>query len=538
MTLVRPIPRSVTRPLSVAVLVAWAGCMAVLVHRAYLQAAPANLATDLARYGPTATWRGVYYRGEKIGFTVSQTIRTDDGFELQEDARLVALLGSSAITTIRTVATVDSAFGLRSFTFALDPGSGAVRVHGAIESAGVGYRLRLAITAAGATRTEERMLEELPATSLNVFRMLASRGLSAGARYRWSIFDPATLRNAHMEVNVGDREVVSTRDGSMPAFRVEMAYLGLKTTSWVTDTGEVIREESPLGLMTMRETPEQAQGLAIPGNVQQDLLRMSAVVPVMTQRIDDPRAVQRLRLRLDGLDLPALELDGVGQDADGPVVEIRDARTLTSGPADADAARYLAPESLIESDAPEIVAETQRALEGVVGTRARAERLTRYVDALLDKKLTVSLPSALEVLRTKVGDCNEHTALYVAMARAAGIPARIAVGLVYVSAARGAFYYHAWPEVYLDEGNGRGLWLPVDPTLNQFPADATHLRLVRGGLDQQATIVPLIGRLRITVLELDVDERATPVLVGDAPAALAPIAAPSVTRSVCGCDEP
>ena len=38
--------------------------MAVLVNRSYLQARPANLATDLARYGPTATWRGVYYRGE------------------------------------------------------------------------------------------------------------------------------------------------------------------------------------------------------------------------------------------------------------------------------------------------------------------------------------------------------------------------------------------------------------------------------------------------------------------------------------------
>ena len=95
------------------------------------------------------------------------------------------------------------------------------------------------------------------------------------------------------------------------------------------------------------------------------------------------------------------------------------------------------------------------------------------------------------MLRTKVGDCNEHTALFVAMARAAGIPARIAVGLVSV---RSAFYYHAWPEVYLDEGKGRGLWLPVDPTLNQFPADATHLRLARGGLDKQAAILPLIGR--------------------------------------------
>ena len=55
------------------------------------------------------------------------------------------------------------------------------------------------------------------------------------------------------------------------------------------------------------------------------------------------------------------------------------------------------------------------------------------------------------MLRTKVGDCNEHTALYVAMARALGIPARIAVGLVYI---HGAFYYHAWPEVYLDGGQG------------------------------------------------------------------------------------
>ena len=115
---------------------------------------------------------------------------------------------------------------------------------------------------------------------------------------------------------------------------------------------------------------------------------------------------------------------------------------------------------------------------------------------MLDKKPTVSLPSAREVLRTKVGDCNEHTALYVAMARSLGIPARIAVGLAYV---RGAFYYHAWPEVYIDEGAGRGLWLPVDPTFNEFPADATHLRLARGGLDKQAAILPLIGQLKMTV---------------------------------------
>ena len=119
---------------------------------------------------------------------------------------------------------------------------------------------------------------------------------------------------------------------------------------------------------------------------------------------------------------------------------------------------------------------------------------------MLDKKPTVSLPSAREVLRTRVGDCNEHTALYVAMARAVGIPARIAVGLAY---SRGAFYYHAWPEVYIDEGRGRGLWLPVDPTFNQFPADATHVRLARGGLDDRRRSCRSIGHLKMNIIDLE-----------------------------------
>jgi transglutaminase-like putative cysteine protease len=159
------------------------------------------------------------------------------------------------------------------------------------------------------------------------------------------------------------------------------------------------------------------------------------------------------------------------------------------------------------------------------------------VNALLDKKPTVSLPSAREVLRTKVGDCNEHTALYVAMARAAGIPARIAVGLTYVRGVTGAFYYHAWPEVYLDEGNGLGLWLPVDPTFNEFPANATHVRLARGGLAKQAAILPLIGRVKMTVLDLQLDPNSTPILVGRDLAGLPALAnvPQAFTAATCGC---
>jgi hypothetical protein len=528
MTLLKPLPRSVTRPVSILVLVAWAVSMAVLIDRTYLGTAPANLATDLARYGSAAEWRGLYYRGEKIGFSVSQTVPTEDGFELQEDGRLqMLLLGASSAAAMHTSARVDSNFALRSFEFSLDPGNGAVIVRGVVQPIARGggrARLTLSITTAGQTRSETRELPEVPVISQNFSRLLAGGHLAAGAKQQWTIFDPATLRNSPVTVEVGNREVVrNTGERPMPAFRVEMEYAGLHTTSWITDTGDVVREESPLGLITVRESADRAQSLGVPGAVQTDLLQAAAVVPAMRQRIDEPRDVRLLRLHLDGADLSNADLQGAGQTVRGSTVELIDPQTLQPGPADSDVDQYLKPEPFIESDAPEIRAEAEKAIGTETDTRRRAEKLTRYVNALLEKKPTVSLPSAREVLRTKVGDCNEHTALYVAMARSIGIPARIAVGLTYVRGISGAFYYHAWPEVYIEDGQGRGMWLPVDPTLNEFPADATHLRLARGGLDKQAAILPLIGRLRMTVLDMKLADNATPILIGR-PSDLSPIA--------------
>jgi hypothetical protein len=527
----RPLPRSITRPLSWLAVLAWLATMAVMVNRTYLQASPANLATDLARYGSTAQWRGVYYRGEKIGFTVSQVERTDDGFALSEDGRLqFSLLGATTAAVLRTTARVDRAFALQTFEFSLDPGTGPTTVRGRLD----GLRLSLDIISASGTRSETRDLEAPPALMLSMGRRLASEGLVAGARYEWQIFDPATMKNAPVQLAVGEREVVDAGGRPIPAFRVELSFSGLSTTAWITDTGEIVREESPMGLISVRETQERATTLAVTNMMQEDMLAASAVVPTMPRRsfITEPRDVTRLRMRIDNANLSGDDLQGVGQTITGNVVELVDTRGLTAGPAPADLDRYLRPEPFIESDAPEILAEAERMVQGITGARARAERLMREVNQLVEKKPTVSLPSALEVLRTKVGDCNEHTVLFVALARSLGIPSRINVGLAYV---RGAFYYHAWPEVYLDEGGGRGLWLPVDPTFNQFPADATHVRLARGGLDQQTAILPLIGRVKMTVLQVDVTPGSTPILVGRSDTDARSLSIPVPRRQECGC---
>ena len=81
--------------------------------------------------------------------------------------------------------------------------------------------------------------------------------------------------------------------------------------------------------------------------------------------------------------------------------------------------------------------------------------------------------------------------LYVALARAIGLPARTDAGLVYL---RGHFYYHAWPEVWL------GQWVAVDPTFGQFPADASHLRFVIGGLARQVLEGREVGREQLAAL--------------------------------------
>jgi hypothetical protein len=259
---VKPLPRIVTRPLSLITMVAWVGVMAVLVNRSYVQAV-GNLATDLARYGSSAQWRGVYYRGEKLGFTVSQTVPLDGGeggLELQEDGQLqMSLLGAHTITRIRTTARVNRAFELQSFEFGLDPGTGPITIAGEVRD----LELRISIASAGRTRTEVRTLAERPMLTLNLVRRLADTGLTPGSHHEWHVFDPATLRNAPVSVHVGEREIVRAANMPVPAFRVDMEF-----SEHTRPRGSQIRADRPrgksAGFITVRKPPS-AQALAVPG---------------------------------------------------------------------------------------------------------------------------------------------------------------------------------------------------------------------------------------------------------------------------------
>jgi transglutaminase/protease-like cytokinesis protein 3 len=119
-------------------------------------------------------------------------------------------------------------------------------------------------------------------------------------------------------------------------------------------------------------------------------------------------------------------------------------------------------------------------------------KLLDWTYTTLDKTPTIGMPTALEALESRKGDCNEHAVLFTALARAAGIPARVAAGVVYLD---GAFYYHAWSEVWL------GQWVAVDPTFGQLPADATHVKFIEGGPEQHLGLLKVIGQVGMEIVE-------------------------------------
>ena len=92
--------------------------------------------------------------------------------------------------------------------------------------------------------------------------------------------------------------------------------------------------------------------------------------------------------------------------------------------------------------------------------------------------------------------------LGAAMCRAAGIPSRVVVGLVYVTKHQG-FGYHMWYEVYI---NGR--WIALDPSWDQTTVDAAHIKLSETSLegvspfDAFVPVMKVAGKLEIEPLEL------------------------------------
>jgi len=134
--------------------------------------------------------------------------------------------------------------------------------------------------------------------------------------------------------------------------------------------------------------------------------------------------------------------------------------------------RALADEPKLAIAHPKIRELAARITAGVDGDWARAQAINRWLFSSLGKTYKSDASSALAVVANATGDCSEHALLFVALARAIGLPAREVSGLVYLgSAEESLFGWHAWVEVWI------GCWHEMDPSWGEDAVNATHVRL-------------------------------------------------------------
>jgi len=319
--------------------------------------------------------------------------------------------------------------------------------------------------------------------------------LQPGEERQFRIFNPLSMRPDTISITVIGPETLEIKGKSQTVTKIAERFNGATVHAWLDQEGKVVKEEAHMGLMLLRESREEAVGSGWRDHPPPDIVTVAAI-PVRGT-LQNPRTLTHLQLKLSGIADPA-------SFAFPPRQQRRDSMLTVASEDVSQLLSYTLPQTnpefapdlvstpLLQSNHPRLVAQVQQILGTERDALQAMQKLLDWTYITLEKIPTIGMPTALEALASKRGDCNEHAVLFTALARAAGLPARVAAGVVYLDS---AFYYHAWSEVWL------GQWVSVDPVFRQFPADATHIKFVEGGPEEQTALLKIIGRVEIEVVE-------------------------------------
>jgi len=461
---------------------------------------------DLRKFLGTR-WYGIYLMDKKIGYAEGEISR---GYYKGKDAALVglkintkvAMAGEPQEMEINERRTYVLGEGLAAFRNDTDSGGGKIEISGEVKGgkmevvSRIGGQVVKTSLAAPEERFEDYIAEEA----------LVKKGAKAGDEVTSSQYQPSlqkTLTAVSRVKEIQDRYMkgVLTR---VYVVETTIKEMGVVTTSVLNEDGEVIQTQVA-GAFTMRlEDEKTAKNL----DYRSDVVLSTAVRS--EKKIVNPFAVKEMKAVVSGVRDKTLlvnsdrqtykDMPGGGESLTVKVENLAGVKIPDVPLNRGEFPEELKPGLFIQSDNPLIVAKARSIIGDRRNAREVSDAIVDWVYKNLKKRFSASFSNALDVLASGEGDCTEHSVLYVALARAAGLPAREVSGLVYCGD-DGGFYYHQWAEAFV------GKWIAVDPTFGQPQADATHIKFASGDLASQAKLLNLIGALKIEVREYGYGEK-------------------------------
>ncbi len=475
---------------------------ALLILLGLLLSFPAQAASPLA-IKERDEWSGTYFKGHKLGFTHSRVERAGKGLEVHTRVffRLHAG-GEDQTTIISQVTTLDENLRLKKFSLLQEIMGSRQRVLGQWTDGKLEYE----VTTSGYQKTKSMDFPVDVVPSSTAWLNILDRGLDVGKKGNLKLFIEPFQMIVPMTYAILRKEKVDIKGKSHDATVVEQEYAGMKTILWVSPDGSVLRESTQQGFESLQEDKILARQLDKEAISVSNFITLSLVTP--NRPIKDPGNLSRLKLKMSALQ----KADSVPQDQrqkiikaepDGqvgymatvliqrerpmqipgpkrPVTNVPDPKFL------AEAAEIQSHNGLIRGQARLIVGQENDAWKAAL-------LINRWVHEKLEKVMVDSF-TALDALNSKRGECQSHTNLFTALARAEGIPTRVVNGLVYSKKYKG-FLYHAWPEVYVGE------WRALDPTFGQDAVDATHIKLSVGNYQGAIKLMEFLGKVQVEILE-------------------------------------
>ena len=461
-------------------------------------------------------WMRTYIQNQRVGYTNSRTWekqREGDIFYITEITQnfKIARAGIEFEFDIKQEIEEDADGRVTAFRQRLQQGPIEQRMTGRVEDG----MLRL-VSGSRPDAVEQTFEAPEGLGPWAAGRRAIEYGYEAGTSYSFAVFmldAPSTPVVA--EVRVGKREKIELYDVHKWLHRVETVFSimpGVKSVSWVDGTGLAWLSRMDVGLfeLEVRKAPKHAALQPV------DEAGVALDVAVAPDRLlPDPAGLSRVRLKLKPADpgyglpqLPSGVFQSVEMVDDGLIVEIVKPEISSESynlPYEGSEKSGMLRESpWLEVNAPVIGDMALKAVGDEKNAYRAARRIERFVfENIEEKGLDLGFATAAETARQLSGDCTEHSVLAAALARAAGIPSRVVVGLSYGGPMPGdttpKFYYHMWTEVWTGE------WVPLDAALGGFRA--TNIAIVRRDLsspdsmfDLAKVVMPLLGRIKIEVL--------------------------------------
>ncbi|MCP3951199.1 MAG: transglutaminase family protein [Desulfobacterales bacterium] len=431
------------------------------------------------------TWHEIFQESDKIGYSHRRVIPRKDGYQLSETTFMrINTMGMVQDINLLTTGVLAKDMSLSEFTFQLKSSRFNFKASGKVAH----NVIQLLINGQSSSMPVKTPLY----LTAGIFDAVSAVDIQIGETRTFNIFDPASMSQRPIQVTFTGLDNVKIMEKEIKARKLETNFMGAKHTAWVTLDGEIVQETGPLGITLKKSDANQALS-NISGHTQ-DLTRLVAVDPGVF--LKNTEKIEKITYLIEGVsNLP--EIDGGRQTLSGNTLTVSLEKPAAPGTIPApEPGLYLQPSPFVQSDHPDIVTLAGSIVNPDIPGRKKVIALKNWLFTEIEKRPVLSVPNALETLKNRMGDCNEHAVLFAALSRATGVPARIEAGLVYLN---GRFYYHAWNSVFLNQ------WITIDTLMNQFPADATHIRFTRGGPDSQMDLMGVIGKVNLEIVDIQYD---------------------------------